>query len=125
MQRRLLAPSNVMPTERAYATDPVRRCNGSRIAFVEGTAHARKAKSARVRVLLNYMQSQDRLGMAAAYNFYLGSVLPGLPFPKSEQVVDAQNTTAAESPKAAEVRIENIIDPSFVQSSADRGLYKP
>jgi hypothetical protein len=51
-----------MPTERAYATDPVRRCNGSRIAFVEGTAHARKAKSATVRVLLNYMQSQDRHG---------------------------------------------------------------
>ena len=72
-------------------------------SVVEGTAHARKA---RLRVLLNYMQSQDRLGMEAAYNFYLGSVLPGLPFPKSEQVVDAQNTTAAESPKAAEVRIE-------------------
>jgi hypothetical protein len=36
-----------------------------------------KAKYARVRVLLNYMQSQDRSGMAAAYNFYLGSVLPG------------------------------------------------
>ena len=62
MQRRLLAPSNVMPTERAFAADPVRRCNGSRIAFVEGTAHARKAKSATVRVLLNYMQSQDRHG---------------------------------------------------------------
>jgi hypothetical protein len=39
--------------------------------------------------------------------------------------VDAQNTTPAESPKAAEVRIENIIDPSFILSSADRGLYKP
>jgi hypothetical protein len=94
-------------------------------SVVEGTAHARKARSARVRVLLNYMQSQDRLGMEAAYNFYLGSVLPGLPFPKPEQVVDAQNTTPAESPKAAEVRIENIIDPSFILSSADRGLYKP
>jgi hypothetical protein len=31
---------------------------------------------------------------------------------------------AAESPKAAEVRIENIIDPTFIRSSADRGLYK-
>jgi hypothetical protein len=77
MQRRLLALCNVMSTERANATDPLRPCNGSRIAFVEGTAHAGKAKSARVRVLLNYMQSQDRPGMAAACSFYLGSVLPG------------------------------------------------
>jgi hypothetical protein len=114
-----------MPTERAYATDPVRRCNGSRIALSQAPPTPEKPRSARVRVLLNYMQSQDRLGMEAAYNFYLGSVLPGLPFPKPEQVVDAQNTTPAESPKAAEVRIENIIDPSFIQSSADRGLYKP
>ncbi len=120
----LPAAGNVMLTQRAYATDQRETVQRTVDSIVEATARARKDKTATVGLLLNYMQSQDQQGMGAAYDFYLGNVLPGLPFPKPEQFVDAQNTTAAANPKAAEVRIESIIDPSFVQSSADRGLDK-
>ncbi|HEX8968159.1 MAG TPA: hypothetical protein VF937_09780, partial [Chloroflexota bacterium] len=113
-----------MLTTPAYATgqhDTVQRVVDS---VVEALARARKDKPATVALLQNYLQSQDRQGMEAAYDFYLGSVLPALPFPKPEQFADAQKTTAATNPRAADVRIEHIIDPSFIQSSADRGIDK-
>jgi NitT/TauT family transport system substrate-binding protein len=120
----LPASGNVMLTTRSYATgqrEVVQRVVDS---VVEALARARKDKPSTVALLQNYMQTQDRQGMEAAYDFYLGSVLPGLPIPKPEQFVDAQRTTAAANPKAADVRLETIVDASFVQSSADRGIDK-
>ncbi len=120
----LPAAGNVLLTQRTYATDERETVQRVVDSIVEGMARARTDKAATVGLLLNYMQSQDRQGMETAYDFYVGNVLPSLPFPKPEQFVDVQRTTAAANPKAAEVRIEDVIDPSFVQSSADRGLDK-
>ena len=75
-------------------------------------------------LLQKYLQSEDEPGMGAAFDYYTGSILPGLPFPRVEQFADAQRTTAAVNPKAQEVRVESFLDPSFVQSAADRGLDK-
>ena len=93
-------------------------------SVVEALAREKKDKPGSVGLLGKYLQSQDQAGIEAAFDFYTNSVLPGLPFPKVEQFADAQRTTAAVSPKAAEVKIESFIDPSFVQSAADRGLDK-
>jgi NitT/TauT family transport system substrate-binding protein len=120
----LPASGNVMLTQRAYATGQRETVQRVVDSVVEGIARARKDKPATVALLQNYMQSADRPGMEAAYDFYLGSVVPALPFPKPEQFTDAQKTTAAANPKAAEVRIESFIEPSFVQSSAERGIDK-
>ena len=120
----LPASGNVILTQRAYATGQRETVQRVADSIVEALARARKDKAATVSLLQTYMQSQDHQGMEAAYDFYLGSVLPALPFPKPEQFVDAQKTTALANPKAADVRIESILDPSFIQSSADRGLDK-
>lgn len=113
---------NVMLTQRAYSTsqrDTVQRVIDSIVAAL---AQAKKDKPATVALLMNYMQTQDRAGMEAAYDYYLNSIIPALPYPKPEQFVDAQKTTAIANPRAAEVRLDSLVDPSFIQSSADRGL---
>lgn len=113
---------NVMLTQRAYRTsqrDTVQRVIDSIVAAL---AQAKKDKPATVALLMNYMQTQDRAGMEAAYDYYLNSIIPALPYPKPEQFVDAQKTTAIANPRAAEVRLDSLVDPSFIQSSADRGL---
>jgi NitT/TauT family transport system substrate-binding protein len=120
----LPASGNVILTQRAYAAsqrDSVQRVVDS---VIEALSRARKDKPATVAMLQNYMQTQDRQAMEAAYDFYLGSVLPGVPIPKPEQFVDAQRTTAATNARASDVRLESIIDPSFIQSSVDRGIDK-
>ena len=120
----LPASGNVMLTTRAYAIGQRETVQRVVDSVVEATARAGRDKSATVALLQSYMNSDDRQGMEAAYDFYLGRVLPALPLPKPEQFVDAQKTTAAANPKAADVRLESVIDPSFIQSSADRGIDK-
>ena len=91
---------------------------------VEATAQQKKDKPGTVELLKKYLQTDDETGMQAAFDYYTGSVLPALPFPKAEQFGDAQKTTIANNPKAQDVRVNSFIDPSFVQSSADRGVDK-
>ena len=120
----LPASGNVMLTQRSYATGQRETVQRVIDSVVEATARAKKDKPATVALLQKYMQSQDRTGMEAAYDYYLGSILPALPYPKAEQFADAQKTTAATNPRAGDVPLESILDASFVQSSADRGLDK-
>jgi NitT/TauT family transport system substrate-binding protein len=93
-------------------------------AVVEATARQKKDKPGTVELLKKYLQTDDETGMQAAFDYYTGSVLPALPFPKPEQFGDAQKTTVASNPKAQDVRVSSFLDPSFVQSSADRGVDK-
>jgi NitT/TauT family transport system substrate-binding protein len=92
---------------------------------VEALAREKQDRPNSVKLLEKYLQTQDEAGMNAAFDYYMQNVLPALPFPKIEQFGDAQRTTAAVNPKAGDVRIESFLDPSFVQSAADRGLDKP
>lgn len=120
----LPASGNVMLTQRGYATEQRETVQRVVDSVVEALSRARKDKPGTVAVLQKYMQSADQASMEAAYDFYLGSVLPGIPFPKPEQFLDAQRTTAAANPKAADVRLESVVEPSFIQSSVERGIDK-
>jgi NitT/TauT family transport system substrate-binding protein len=93
-------------------------------SVVEATARQKRDKPGTVELLKKYLQTDDQAGMEAAFDYYTGSVLPVLPLPKEEQFGDAQKTTSASNPRAKDVRVSSFIDPSFVQSSADRGMDK-
>ena len=119
-------PSSVdlLVAQRAYVSsrhDAVQRVVDS---LVEALAREKQDKPGAVGLLKKYLESQDQAGMEAAFDFYTTSVLPALPAPKVEQFADAQRTTAAVNPKAADVKVESFIDPSFVKNAADRGLDK-
>jgi NitT/TauT family transport system substrate-binding protein len=92
---------------------------------VEALAREKHDQPGSVRLLEKYLQTQDQRGMEAAFDYYTQSILPALPFPRPEQFGDAQRTTSAVNPKAQDVSVESFLDPTFVQSGADRGLDKP
>jgi NitT/TauT family transport system substrate-binding protein len=93
-------------------------------AVIEATAHQKRDKSGTVALLEKYLQTQDETGMQAAFDYYTQDILPVLPFPRPEQFADAQRTTIASNPKARDVEVTRLLDASFVQSSADRGVDK-
>ena len=49
----------------------------------------RKDKPGSVSVLKKYFKSDDTHAMEVAYDYYVGKVMPSLPFPKPEQLQDA------------------------------------
>jgi NitT/TauT family transport system substrate-binding protein len=93
-------------------------------SLVDSAARIRKDKAAAVNVLKKYFKSDDANAMSVAYDYYVGKVMPSLPFPKAEQLQDARDVLALKNPKVKDVDLSRIVEPSFVQSAADRGLDK-
>ncbi len=93
-------------------------------SVVQGTARARADKPFTVKELLKYYKSDDQHAMEVAYDFWVGEVIPALPFAKPDQFTDTKNDLAKQNPKVADVDVAKLLDPSFVQSAADRGLDK-
>jgi hypothetical protein len=73
-------------------------------------------------VLKKFYKSDDDAAMAAAYDFHAGEVVATLPFPRPEQFADALEQLAQNNPRVREVDLGKMLDPSFVQDAADRGL---
>jgi NitT/TauT family transport system substrate-binding protein len=72
-----------------------------------------------LRKLLNY---DDPQGLAATYEYYSKEVHPELPYPDAAQLEEA--VRSAQNPQVRELKLDTLIDRSFVQSAADRGLQK-
>jgi len=91
-------------------------------ALVEATAHLRQDKPGTVAVLKKYYKTDDDAAMAAAYEFHAGEVIAPLPLPRVEQFADAVEQLSQSNPRIREVDLAKLIDPTFVQDAADRGL---
>lgn len=109
-------------TQRAYVAahpDVVQKFMDS---IVEAVARARHDKAFTVGVLKKYYQSADDEAMSRTYDFFVGKVIPPLPYPKPEQFTDAQAVLGATDEKVREFDLSQLLDPSFVQDAASRGL---
>jgi ABC-type nitrate/sulfonate/bicarbonate transport system substrate-binding protein len=93
-------------------------------SIIEGVAAAKADRTQTVSVLEKSYKSSDDKAMNAAYDFYTGSVLPALPFPKPDQFADAQALLGATNDQVRRYKIDSLLDPSFVQDAANRGLGK-
>jgi NitT/TauT family transport system substrate-binding protein len=94
-------------------------------SLVEGNARARADKAFTISVLKKNYKSDDTNAMQAAYDFWMNEVIPPLPYPKADQFKDAQTDLAKDNPKVKDVDVTKLLDTSFVQNAADRGLDKP
>jgi NitT/TauT family transport system substrate-binding protein len=93
-------------------------------SMITSVARMRKDKSGAVEVMKKYFGATATKGFDEALDFYLNEVTPPLPFPRPELFADAQATLAKTNPKIKDLDVKTLVDPSFVQSAADRGLDK-
>jgi NitT/TauT family transport system substrate-binding protein len=93
-------------------------------SLIEAVALAKTDRTSTINVMKKYYKSSDDNAMAAAYDFYTKTVLPSLPFPKPEQFTDAQTVLGATNEQARQFDVKKLLDPSFVQDAANRGLGK-
>jgi NitT/TauT family transport system substrate-binding protein len=94
-------------------------------AIVQAIAREKRDKAATVTVMKKYFESQDDAAMAATWEYYAKAVRPDLPYPRPEQFADPITELAKKNDKVKQLDLAKIIDPSFVQSAADRGLARP
>ncbi|MCA1646391.1 MAG: ABC transporter substrate-binding protein [Chloroflexi bacterium] len=91
-------------------------------SLIEATTHLKQDKPGTVTVLKKYYKSEDDAAMAATYDFHANEVLASLPMPRAEQFADALDQLGQSNPRVREVDLGNLLDPTFVQDAADRGL---
>jgi len=93
-------------------------------SMVMSVARMKKDKAGAIEVMKKYFGNTADRGYDEAYDFYLNEVTPALPFPRAELFTDVQATLARTNAKVKDLDVKTIIDASFVQSAADRGLDK-
>ena len=91
-------------------------------ALVQASVALKKDKPGTIAILKKYFQSDDDHAMEVAYDFYANEVVQALPYPKPEQLKDSIEVLGATNPKVREVDLNKLLDPSFVQNAADRGV---
>ena len=118
------APTTLVVAQRTFLTSQRAVAQKYADSIVQATARARKDKALTVSVMKKYFKSNDEAVMAATYDYFIGQVTPALPYPRPEQFADAIDFISKTNPKAKGVDLGKLLDPSFVQSAADRGLDK-
>lgn len=91
-------------------------------SLVEAIARARRDKAFTVQVLERYFGSSDDQAMGSVYDYYVGKIIPSLPFPRTEQLVDTQTMLATDNARVSGVNLASMMDASFVQNAADNGV---
>ena len=118
----LPSANTVVVTKREYARqnhDLVQRYVD---ALIESIIQLKKDRPGTIAILEKYYQSNDDHAMGVAYDFYANEVAQVLPYPKAEQFNDAIAALSVTNPKIKDVDLGKLLDPSFVQNAADRGL---
>jgi ABC-type nitrate/sulfonate/bicarbonate transport system substrate-binding protein len=94
--------------------------------FVDGLVEAiqreRKDKQFSVSVLQKYLKLTDQQLLSQTYDFYAGEVVQPLPYPSATMFKDAQQLLGASNAKVSGYDVDKMLDPSFLRSSASRGL---
>ena len=93
-------------------------------SMVEAIARIKKDKATSVEVLKKYFKSDDTAAMEAAYEYFAQQVFPSLPYPTVEQYADAKAATGAKNEAVRNYDVSKMLDRSFVDSAAQRGLDK-
>jgi hypothetical protein len=83
---------------------------------------AKKDKPYTVGVLKTYFKSDNEHAMSVAYDFFVGEVLPVLPYPETNQFAEAQKVLGQKNAKVNTVDVGKLIDRAYVQSAANRKL---
>lgn len=120
----LPSANTTITTMRAYLVshrDVIQRYVDS---IVEAIARARKDKPAAVTVMKKYFKSEDGPAMSATYDYYVGKVIPALPYARPDQFTDAAAQLGKKNEKVRTFDVSRLLDDSFVKSAESRGLAK-
>ncbi|MFI5269475.1 MAG: ABC transporter substrate-binding protein [Chloroflexota bacterium] len=93
-------------------------------ALVQATARVKRDKPFAISLMKKYLKSDDEAALNASYDFTSQEVLQPLPFPTVEQFNNVLSIISKRNDKLAGFDAGKIVDPSFVQSAAERGLEK-
>jgi len=122
--KRLASAQTVVVAQSAWVTANKEAMQRFIDSMVEATAYQKKNRSATVAVLRKFYGNSAEKGFEEAVDFYVNQVEVALPFPRAELWADAQAELSKTNDKVKAIDVKTLVDSSFVQSAADRGVDK-
>ncbi|HLG70396.1 MAG TPA: ABC transporter substrate-binding protein [Chloroflexota bacterium] len=92
-------------------------------SLVQATIREKKDPAIGEAVIRKYYKTDDERTVKYMYEYH-SAIHPVLPYPKLEQFADIIPAIKAQNKNAENFDFAHVLDPSFVQSAADRGLDK-
>lgn len=93
-------------------------------SIVQAVQRNKQDKAFCVTVLEKYFKSTDDKAMEEAWSFFTGEVTQALPYAKPDQFVDGIAELSKTNAKLKDFDVTKIIDSSFLDNAASRGLGK-
>jgi NitT/TauT family transport system substrate-binding protein len=121
-EAKLPAVNTCFYTFRAYTRDHPDVVQAYADSIVQGIARLKRDKPFTVGVLKKNLKLDDERAVNAIYDFFSQQVYPSVPLPKTENFADAIALLAEKNPQLKGFDASKIVDPSFVQQAAARGL---
>lgn len=91
-------------------------------SYVQATAREKQNEALVAQVLQTTSNVTSADQVDVLYRAYVLNGEPSLPYPRMEQYTDTLAELATQNPQASSLDLSGILDSSFVQSAADRGL---
>ena len=91
-------------------------------SVVEAIAWERKNKAPEEDVMRKVFRLDNQKALDAVYDYYVLKTMAQVPLPTLAQFQATADEVAKQNPKVKGFDVAKILDPSFVQSAADRGL---
>ncbi len=118
------AASNAIYTLRSYANSHRDVVQAYVDSVIQSIARLKTDRALSEAALRKYLKLDDQGDLDATYEFFSNGVYPAIPFPKVEQFADAKALVGQDSPTVRDYDVSKLLDPSFMQSAADRGVDK-
>jgi NitT/TauT family transport system substrate-binding protein len=112
------ASGTVISMQRPYVADHKDVAQKIVDSILQAYALEQQDKALTVKVLKQYLKSDDDAAMGATYDYFVAKAPPVLPRP--EQFADSVGVLTEQNPKVKEVDLVKVLETSFFQSAVDR-----
>ncbi len=119
---KIASPDTGIVVSRSYAASQRPVLQKYVDSLVQSVARMKQDRALAVNVLKTQLKSDDDQLVNRLYDFYMQQVFPPLPYPRVEQFTEVLPQLVKANPAVANLDLNSLVDPSFVQSAADRGL---
>jgi ABC-type nitrate/sulfonate/bicarbonate transport system substrate-binding protein len=109
-------------TTRALIRDSAERVSRFTKGFVAGIHYARTHRDFTIKVLAKYMRSDDQDVLNASYDYYVGRVIPRVPYVSERGLQAVIDFTRQRNPQIPKLNAAEFMDNRFVKELDDSGF---
>ncbi len=118
------ASGTVVTMQRSFLADNKDVAQKVVDSILQAYALEKQDKATTVKVLKQYLKSEDDSAMSATYDYFVANFVAKAPpvAPKPDQFQDSLGVLAEQNPKIKDVDLTKMLDASYFQSATDRKI---